>query len=91
MQALFPTIVYLLCVVTSGACAGMLLRNYWATGARLLLWSGLCFIFLAANNFCVVLDLLVIPTVDFRLVRLLLALAAVAILLFGFVWDLEEE
>jgi hypothetical protein len=38
-----------------------------------------------------VLDLLVIPAIDFRLVRLLLALAAVGILLFGFVWDLEEE
>ena len=91
MQALFPAIVYLLCFLTSAACAGLLLRNYRLTGARLLLWSGLCFLLLAGNNLLVILDLLVLPDVDFRLARLVLALAAVAILLFGFVWDLEEE
>ena len=91
MQALFPATVYLLCFLTSGACAWLLLRTYRVNGARLLLWSGLCFLFLAGNNGVVILDLLLIPNVDFRLVRLLLALCAVAILLFGFVWDLEEE
>jgi hypothetical protein len=36
------------------------------------------------------LDLLILPTVDFRLVRHFLALGAIAVLLFGFIWDLEE-
>lgn len=91
MQEIFPAIVYLLCFATSVACAGMLGRTYRRTGARLLLWSALCFFLLAANNLLVVLDLLVLPAVDMRLARSLLALAAAAILLFGFVWDLEEE
>jgi hypothetical protein len=91
MQAMFPSIVYLLCFLTSGACAVLLLRSYRTSSARLLLWSGLCFLLLAGNNLVVVLDLLVLPDWDMRLPRLLLALAAVAILLFGFVWDLEEE
>ena len=91
MQALFPAIVYLLCFLTSAACAGLLLRNYRLTGARLLLWSGLCFLLLAANNLLVVFDLLVLPDLDMRVERLLLALAALAVLLFGFIWDLEEE
>ena len=91
MQALFPTTVYLLCFLTSTACALLLLRGYLSGGARLLLWSGFCFLLLAANNLAVVLDLLVLPDFDFRLLRLFLALAAVSILLFGFVWDLEEE
>jgi hypothetical protein len=91
MQSLFPATVYLLCFLTSFACAVLLLRSYRASLARLLLWSGLCFLLLAGNNLAVVLDLLVFPDVDFRLMRLLLALAAVSILLFGFVWDLEEE
>jgi hypothetical protein len=91
MQAMFPSIVYLLCFLTSGACAVLLLRSYRAASARLLLWSGLCFLFLAGNNLLVVLDLLVLPDWDMRLPRLLLAFAAVAILLFGFVWDLEEQ
>jgi hypothetical protein len=91
MAELFPTAVYLLCFVTSSACALLLWRSYARTAARLLLWSGLCFLFLAANNLVVILDLLVIREVDFSIVRLLLSLAAVAILLFGFIWDLERE
>jgi hypothetical protein len=35
--------------------------------------------------------MLVLPTVDLRLARLLFALAAVTVLLVGFVWDLEKE
>lgn len=90
MNELFPTIVYLLCFFTSSACAWMLGRNYRRTGARLLLWSSLCFLFLAANNLVLVLDLLVVPDVDLRIGRLLFTLAAVGTLLFGFIWDLEE-
>lgn len=91
MHDLFPAAVYLLCFLTSSACAWMLGRSYRRTGARLLLWSALCFLFLAANNLVLVFDLLVFPDSDLRIGRLLLALAAVATLLFGFIWDLEEE
>jgi hypothetical protein len=91
MQDAFAAIVYLLCFATSAACAWLLLAGYRRGRARLLLWSGLCFLFLAANNLLVVFDLVVIPTVDLRVERLLLALAALAILLFGFIWALEEE
>jgi hypothetical protein len=88
--AYFPTAVYLLCFLTSSACALLLARSYWRTGARLLLWSALCFLFLAGNNLMVVVDLLLLPDLDFRLVRHLLSLAAVGVLLFGFIWDLDE-
>jgi hypothetical protein len=91
MHDIFPTAVYLLCFATSAACAALLWRNYLRTSARLLLWSGLCFLFLAANNLAVVLDLLVIRAFDLSIVRILLSLAAVSILLFGFIWDLERE
>ncbi len=90
MADFFPTAVYLLCFLTSGACALLLARNYWRTGARLLLWSALCFLFLAGNNLVVILDLLVLPTVDFRLFRHVFSIAALGVLLFGFIWDLEE-
>lgn len=90
MQEFFPTAVYLLCFATSSACAYLLARNYKRTLARLLLWSALCFVFLAANNLLVVLDLLVIKTFDFKFWRLWTSLGAVCILLFGFIWDLEE-
>lgn len=91
MHDLFPAIVYLLCFLTSSACAWLLSRSYRLTRTRLLLWSSLCFFFLAANNLVLVIDLLVFPDVDLRLGRLLFALAAVGTLLFGFVWDLEKE
>lgn len=90
MSVSFPAAVYLLCFLTSSACALLLARTYLRTRARLLLWSALCFLFLAANNLAVIFDLLVLPTWDFRLARLLLALAAVGVLLFGFIWDEED-
>jgi hypothetical protein len=68
----------------------LLARSYWRTGTRLLLWSALCFLFLAANNLVVIMDLILLPTYDFRLARLLLSLAALGVLLFGFIWDQEE-
>lgn len=91
MYDLFPAIVYLLCFGTSAACAWLLMRSYRRSGARLLLWSGLCFVFLAANNLVVVVDLLVLTTWDMRLFRQVLALAGISTLLFGFIWRLEEE
>lgn len=90
MSGLFPTTVYLLCFLTSAACAWLLARSHKRTGARLLLWSALCFVFLALNNLVVIVDMLVLPDWDFRLLRHLLALAALGVLLFGFIWDLEE-
>lgn len=86
----FPTAVYLLCFLTSGACAVLLTRRYLQSGMRLLLWSALCFFFLACNNLVVIFDLLVFPATDLRLPRTLTALAAVGVLLFGFIWDNED-
>jgi len=91
MPEFFPTTVYLLCFATSAACALLLARSYSASRARLLLWSAVCFLFLATNNLVVVVDMLMFPGISFRALRLVLALAAVSVLLFGFVWDLEKD
>ncbi len=90
MAEIFPTAVYLLCFLAAGACALLLARTYWRTGMRLLLWSSLCFLFLAGNALVVILDMLVLKQVDLSLVRTLLSLAAVCVLLFGFIWDRED-
>lgn len=37
------SIVYILCAITSLACAVLLLRSFRRTRARLLLWSGISF------------------------------------------------
>jgi hypothetical protein len=93
MGQTFPAVVYVLCFLTSAACAWLLGRSYSRSKIRLLLWSSICFTFLAANNLVLVLDLVVWPEpeVDLRLPRLLLALAAVAALIWGFIWDVAED
>ena len=91
MADYFPSAVYLLCFLTSSACAWLLARSYRRTGARLLLWSALCFVLLGLNNLVVFVDLVLLPqAVALQVPRLLLSLAAVSVLLFGFIWDLEE-
>lgn len=90
MGDLFPTAVYILCFLTSGACALLLARSYWRTSARMLLWSALCFAFLAGNNLVMIMDLVIWPDGDLRLLRHFLSLAAVTVLLIGFIWDLDE-
>ncbi len=91
MYEFFPTTVYLLCFLTSAACAVLLARSYSAGRSRLLLYSALCFALLAANNLVVVIDLILLPDMNFRLLRLVLALAAVSTLLFGFIWAMERD
>ena len=90
MSEPLTAIVYLLCGLASAICAALLARSYLRSRARLLLWSALCFAFLAANNLLVIMDLLLLPAVDLRLPRLLLSFAAGAVLLFGLIWDVEE-
>ncbi len=81
------TVVYALCALTSLACAVLLLRGYLRSRARFLLWSGLCFAGLAANNVLLLIDKRVVPTMDLSLWRSLPALAGVAVLLYGLVWE----
>ena len=84
---MMATIVYGLCALTSTVCAVLLLRGYRSTGARLLLWSGLCFLGLAVNNVILFVDMRVVPEMDLSLWRTFPALAGVALLLYGLVWD----
>lgn len=90
MGDVFPTIVYVLCFLTSTACAWLLGRSFGRTRNRLLLWSSICFVFLALNNLIVIFDLVIWPEKDFRLARLALAFAAVVSLIWGFVWEVED-
>ncbi len=81
------TLVYALCALTSTACALLLLRGYLRSRFRLLLWSGLCFAGLALNNVILFVDKQVVPDLDLSVWRSLPAVAGIALLLYGFVWD----
>lgn len=80
-------VVYALCAVTSLLAAMLLLRGYRQTGARLLLWSGLCFLGLTINNVLVFVDLVIQPERDLLIWRNLPALAGMSLLLHGLIWD----
>jgi hypothetical protein len=82
-------VIYTLCAVAALACALLLLRAYMRGGYRLLLWSGLCFVGLTANNLLLVADKVIFPAVDLSAARSGFALAAVSVLLFGLIWDTE--
>lgn len=81
------TIVYVLCLLTSAFCALLLWREYTRTAHRLLLWSALAFGGWVVNNALVVADLVIFPNIDLSLLRASASFAAVALLLYGLVWD----
>lgn len=90
MNILGPEVVYSLCLLTSAACAGLLVRSWLRTRQRLLLWSAGCFILLALNNLMVVMDMVIFPAIDFSPARQATALAAVSVLIYGFVWEVDR-
>jgi hypothetical protein len=86
----FKFLLFLLAALSSFGCMALLFRGYARTGARLLLWSALCFICLTTNNVLLFFDAIVFPTeMDLRLFRLGAALAGVACPLYAFIWEAE--
>ncbi len=86
----FRLVLFSLAAITSLSCTLLLFRGYARSGMRLLLWSALCFVFLTMNNMLLFVDTIVLPTqVDLRPYRLAMALAAIACLLYAFVWEAE--
>jgi hypothetical protein len=81
-------LVYALCAITSLACAILLLRGFRRSRARLLLWSGLCFVGLFINNALLVVDARIV--FDLSVVRTLPAVIGVILLLYGLVWESDR-
>ena len=83
-------LIYSLCALTALACAFLLLRAYARVRYRLLLWSGLCFCGLTLNNVLLVLDKVAFPDIDFSPWRGVSSAVAMAVLLYGLIWDAES-
>jgi hypothetical protein len=81
--------IYILCTLTSLACAWLLFASYRRTRYRLLFWSGSCFAVMTINNLFLVLDKVVFPDIDFLPSRLVSALLALVLLLYGLIYEKE--
>ena len=86
---MIASLVYVLCALTSGLCAWLLFRMYRRTGARLLMWSALSFACWTVANALVFADFVVLPDFDLVVFRSAASCAAIALLLFGLIWDTE--
>ena len=82
-------LIYTLCMLTSLACTWLLLASYRRTRHRLLFWSGLWFAVMTFNNLFLIFDKIVFPNVDFMPLRLVSALAACVLLLYGLIYEKE--
>ncbi|HVO95261.1 MAG TPA: DUF5985 family protein [Terriglobales bacterium] len=80
---------YGLCTLTALFCASLLLRAYRRSRYKLLLWGGVCFLGLTLNNALLVVDKMIFPDFDLFTWRLVTALAAMLILLYGIIFDAE--
>ncbi len=82
-------IVHALCALTSMACAAMLVRAYLRSRVRLLMWSSLCFVGIAANSILLFVDLTLLPdAIDLSIWRSLTAIAGLLVLIYGLLWDI---
>ena len=92
MTVALSGLVYLLCFLASALCAGLMARQYRMAPSPILLWSAACFVLLALSNLAVVVDQVIFPEdTSLRPVRQLLTLAAISVLLFGFIWEAEQD
>jgi Family of unknown function (DUF5985) len=82
-------ITYILCGLTSIACAVLLLRGYLTSRMPLLLWAALCFLGLTIDNALLFVDLVLLPHVDLSMLRTTAALAGTVVLLSAMIWDIR--
>jgi hypothetical protein len=88
-MTLFGDVVFALCAFTSLLCAILLWRGYRNSRQRLLMWSALCFTGLFLNNLMLLVDVRIVPELDLSVWRSLPALAGIACLLYGLIWESE--
>ena len=77
----------ILTFLTTCLCAVLLVRGYQKVRKRLLLWSGLCFVGLSMGNLLRIIDLHLLPATDLYSYRLGMIALAMALLLYGLIWE----
>ena len=81
--------IYLLCAATALACSLLLVRGYRARRVRLLLWCGLFFLAMAAENVILFVDVVLVPLTDLSALRAGVGAAGIFLLLYGLIWEVK--
>jgi hypothetical protein len=84
---MMPAAVNVLGTIVAMLCAFLLLNAYFKVRNRLLLWSGLCFVGLAASNALLYLDLRVVPNTNLYTLRLSVAAFSLLLLVYGLIFE----
>jgi hypothetical protein len=80
-------IIYLLCALTCLGSAVLLWRGYRRSQQRLLYWSALCFAIMAVSNGLLILDLVLLPQINFLPYRSIVTQIALLVLLYGLIFE----
>ena len=80
-------VIYSLCALTAFACAVLLIRSFRLSRSPMLFWSAACFAGLTLGNVILVVDRVVLPTVDLSIARLSVALVSVVLLIYGLIME----
>lgn len=80
-------IIYLLCALTCLGSAVLLWRGYRRSRQRLLYWSALCFGIMAVSNGLLILDLVLLPQINFLPYRSIVTQIALLVLLYGLIFE----
>lgn len=87
---MLASLVYLLGAIVTALCAVLLLRGYFRSRSRLLLWSGLCFVGLTISHTLLFVDLVLLPSEQsLYLWRLSTAAGGMLLLVYGLVFESE--
>lgn len=88
-----PEAVYLLCALTSAACAALLIRQHRLVRTKrrggLLVWSSICFSGLAASTAMLFIELVLFSSVNLSLIPAALGAAAPLALVVGLIWETD--
>jgi hypothetical protein len=74
--------VYILCALTSGICALLLLRHYRRSSVPLVMWTGICFVAFTIANILLFVDRVLAPSQDLLVWRLAISLFGAVVLLY---------
>ena len=85
----FKVLLILLALLTSFVSTVLLFRSYFSSRLDILLWTALCFVGLSVNSFVLFVDVVLLPDVDLRLLRLVASLAGMLFLIFGFIRETD--